>query len=300
MHKSEEAIAYFSKYFHKTSDCLSLEPVSEDNCTDKVVYGVEAECVDLMWEDNVLPLSWYQRQILGGKKKKRYMNRIERIRDMDVYSVSPRKLSKLLTAMDLLLLRKIRPSELVEYDGSKSEGCINIRHVMSKNTGLTNFVAYELSTGKNYKYFFKLLRHLERKRNYNSFYCIIRAFQMQKLDLRKLSVLSEYMEKSLSYFDMRQILDDLTAQEVFLICPLDIYIKDVEDSNRNKSNEIASMRFCRLVEILIKLQGQDVEIPVSHDHEHFLLHKFWCHLRQTPTSARKNVEGKYGGQFLLI
>lgn len=257
----------------------------------------EKKDAGFVWDGEILPHSWYQIQILDGRKKRRHLHKIELLRKMDIYHISPAKLSRLLTSIDQHVLRKIAPNELVEYDGAESEMCTSIRHVLSKNVGLTNFVAHELAAHGNYRYFFRVMRHLKRAGNYNSFYCLFKAFQMQKLSLKRLTALSRHMEESQCYFDMRHVLDSLTAQDAFLICPLDIYIKDVEDSNRNRSNEIASMRFCRLVEILIRLQAQDTEIRISHDEEHFLLERFWTHLQK---SISVEEESLCDGQFLLI
>lgn len=294
MQKSEEPATCLSKYIgERPSECLALgmEEKNEDR---------EEGDICLIWNKAIMPHSKYQRSLVKSGKKKRHLDRVEKLRDMDLYGISPRRLSKILTGIDLSILRRITPSELVEYDGSGDDRCVNIRHMKSKNTGLTNLVSQELCTRGRYKYFFRLLRHLERLRNYNSFYCVIKAFQMQKLDLKRLNALSSYMEKNSSYFDMRQILDELTMQEAFFICPLDIYIKDVEDSNRSRDSEIASMRFCRLVEILIKLQEQEMEVRISDDEEHFLLSKFWSHLQRGVVLVEGSERRRYDGQFLLI
>ncbi|CAD25559.2 hypothetical protein [Encephalitozoon cuniculi GB-M1] len=252
------------------------------------------------WNADILPRSWYQEQICSGRKEKRYISKARKAESRDIYHMTPRKLSKALTSIDLSILRKISPSELVDYDGPGNSRCRNIRHMRSKNTGLTNFISYELLRGRNYRYFFRLLRHLEKVGNYNSFYCVVKAFQMQRLDLKRLNTLSGYMEKSTSYFNMRQVLDDLAANEAFLICPMDVYIRDVEESNRTRNNEIASMRFCRLVEILIKLQNQTLDATISHADEHFLLSKFWHHIQKDSVSDRRPDARRHDGQFLLI
>ncbi|WEL38967.1 ras-specific guanine nucleotide-releasing factor [Encephalitozoon hellem] len=280
--------------------------VLESSCSDKLVVrefgdsGGEEIDIGVVWNRDILPHSWYQEQMLDRKKAKRYERKIRKAEARDIYHMTPKKLSKALTFIDLAILRRITPNELVDYDGLGSAECRNIRHMMSKNSGLTNFVSDELLRGQNYRYFFKLLKHLERIGNYNSFYCVVKAFQMQKLDLKRLNTLSGHMEKSASYFDMRQVLDDLTTSDTFLICPMDVYIKDVEESNRTRNNEVASMRFCRLVEILIKLQNQALDLDISHTDEHFLLSKFWHYFQRGSSSSRRVDAKRYDGQFLLI
>lgn len=278
----------------------------ESSCGDQLAVREFSNAYDegmdagVVWNRDILPHSWYQEQIFNRRKAKRYEHKIKKAEAKDIYRITPRKLSKALTFIDLSILRRITPNELVDYDGPGNTKCRNIRHMRSKNVGLTNFVSDELLRERNYRYFFKLLKHLERIGNYNSFYCIIKAFQMQKLDLKRLNTLSRHMEKSTSYFDMRQVLDDLTTANTFLICPMDVYIRDVEESNRTRNNEVASMRFCRLVEILIKLQGQALDVSISHVDEHFLFSKFWYYFQRGSSSSRKPDTKRYDGQFLLI
>ncbi|ADM11785.1 uncharacterized protein Eint_070210 [Encephalitozoon intestinalis ATCC 50506] len=281
--------------------------LSESSFGDKIIVRDQSNVCDEnmdiedVWSADILPHSWYQERILGNYKEgKRYADKMIKAEAKDIYRISPGKLSKALTSIDLSILRRITPNELVDYDGTGDIKCRNIRHMRSKNAGLTNFVSHELLKEGNYKYFFRVLKHLKKIGNYNSFYCVVRAFQMQKLDTKRLDTLSRHIEKSASYFDMRQVLDDLTTTDMFLICPMDVYIRDVEESNRTKNNEVASMRFCRLVEILIKLQGQASNVRISYANEHFLLSKFWYHLQKEMASDREFGIKRYEGQFLLI
>lgn len=260
--------------------------------------GCKGKCMGV-WSADILPHSWYQEQLSCRRRGKRYMEKIRKAEARDIYHISPRRLSRALTSLDLAILRRITPNELVEHDGAGSR-CRNIRHMRSKNAGLTSFVAQELARTGNYGYFFRVLRHLERAGNYNSFYCVVQALQMQRLDLKRLRMLSGHVERGTSYFDMRQVLDELTASEAFLICPMDVYIKDVEESNRTRNNEVASMRFCRLVEILIKLQNQALDEGISHSDEHFLLSRIWGHLQSGAAPPRQAGSKKHDGQFLLI
>jgi hypothetical protein len=257
----------------------------------------EERMPEYIWDKDTFPISWYQEQILNNGKAHKYKDKIERIRTIDLYHISPRRLAEMITAVDISLIRKIRPHELVDYDGTRDD-CINIIHVKAKNRGLTNFFANELAKTQNHKYFFRVLRHLERHRNYNSFHCLVGAFQAQNLDLKRLSILSEYMERIRTYFDMRHVLDDLALGDELFICPMDIYLKDVEDSNRNGDCEIASMRFCRLVEILIRIQNQKHDLKLSHGMEHFILEK--CYSVKHIERHEEESERDSRGQFLLV
>src|SRR6218665_824497 len=110
MQNSEEVTAYFSRYFsHVESEpmFLSSPHTEEEN-------GVESneaqEPGSRAWNDSVLPYSWYHKQaILNGKRM--YENKIKEAEQMDLYDISPKKLSKLLTSIDLSILGKIVPSE---------------------------------------------------------------------------------------------------------------------------------------------------------------------------------------------
>jgi len=298
MESYKDSIEYFLRYFEcAMPDDVSLGSLvlfSEENAREE-----ESEA-PVMWDEKDLPRTWYQVQFVDGSNKRKYIKRMAHAESMDVYHITPKRLSKALTSIDLQLLKKITPNDLVGYDGSEGSELNSIKQIRLKNEGLMNFVAHELSTKRNYDYFFKVLEYLEKIRNFNSIHCITRAFQMQKLDLKRLGKLSVYVKASLSYFDMRQVLDELTADDVFLVCPIDVYIKDVEESNKNRGSEVASMRFCRLVEILIRLQDQQHDVGISHRIEHFLFSKFWKYARKNSILYIQDDVMKYDGQFLLL
>jgi hypothetical protein len=260
---------------------------------------VEEREPEYVWDRGTFPISFYQEQILSNIRARKYKNRIERSRATDLYRITPRRLAEIITAIDVGIIRRIRPHELVDYDGTNSN-CTNIIHIKAKNRGLVNFVSNELAKNQNHGYFFRVLEHLERHRNYNSFHCLIRAFQAQKLDLKRLGTLSKYLERIRTYFDMRHVLDDLAEESELFICPMDVYLKDVEDSNRNSDCEIASMRFCRLVEILIKIQNQKYSFRLSHKKEHFILERCYEVALRHPESYEEEPERGGQGQFLLL
>ncbi|KHN69284.1 hypothetical protein M896_080180 [Ordospora colligata OC4] len=298
MESYKDSIEYFLSYF----ECAVPGDVSLGSLvvfSERHAHEDESE-EPVMWDEKDLPRTWYQMRFVDSVNKSKYIKKMAYAESMDVYHITPKKLSKALTSIDLQFLKKITPNDLVEYDGDDGNESSSIKQIRLKNEGLMNFVAHELSTRKNYNYFFKVLEHLEKIRNFNSIHCITRAFQMQKLDLKSLGKLSVYVKTSLSYFDMRQVLDELTADDMFLVCPIDVYIKDIEESNKNRGSEVASMRFCRLVEILIRLQTQEHDLRIPHITEHFLFTRFWKYARNNSVLYIQDDAMKYDGQFLLL
>lgn len=291
-----DLIDYYSNFFKYEQIKIDIENLNL-KCNDKKPV-VNNEEVVFLWDRLEFPNTWYQEKLMEGKKKNMYKNKIELSREIDLYQIKPKKLAKILTGIDFSIIMKIRPHELVEYDGTNCE-CVNLNHIKHKNIGLTNFVANELMLKENYIYFFRLLKHLKAMKNYNSFFCVIRAFQNQKLATKDLKNVSKFMKKTETYFDMRNVLDQLIAKNEMFIYPIDVYMKDVEDSNRSKS-EASCMRFCSLVEMLIKLQNGEEKIEIKHRYEHFILDRLYTFYKASPREFKKVIRKKYHTEFLLI
>ncbi|EOB14686.1 hypothetical protein NBO_18g0013 [Nosema bombycis CQ1] len=235
------------------------------------------------WSHTVLPDSFYLFNIKRGNKLEYYKYKACKSEESNLFDIKPRKLARLLTDLDILLIMKINPSELVDYDGVFRENeHLNLNYMKNKNRGLINFLSSLMKNSKTHRYLLKVMKHLKNLKNLNSLECFSKAFRNQRLKTEELSHLSAIEEDINTYFVLRQTVDCYHEKGFEFIYPFDLFLKDVEDSNLNINQEDASMRFCRLMEMLVGLQNnvytwgpdnekENIKKRFKHKYEHFLL-----------------------------
>ncbi|KAK6090008.1 hypothetical protein P3W45_001054 [Vairimorpha bombi] len=244
---------------------------SKDNILQKdetLINKSEISHLDNYWDISVLPYSYYLSKIRKGQNIRKYLYKASRAESLNILEISPRKMSLILTQIDLFLIRSIKPSDLLDSP-------LSISHMSNKNNGLTNFVSSLIVRKEYQRYFIKVLKHLKNLKNYNSQECITNAFLRHKLSYKILSAISTDFK---SYACIKKYVEH---HGDILIYPFDLFIKDIEDTNNNINNEDASMRFCRLVEMMVRLQNKqdgDMFKKIDKRKEHFLLYQIFINL----------------------
>lgn len=244
---------------------------SKDNILQKdetLINTSETSYLDHYWDISVLPYSYYLSKIRKGQNVRRYLYKASRAESLDLLKISPRKISLILTQIDLFLIRNVKPSDLLDSP-------LSISYMRNKNDGLMNFVSSLIKKKEYQRYFIKVLKHLKNLKNYNSQECITNAFLRHKLSYKVLSTISTDFK---SYACIKKYVE---YHGDILIYPFDLFIKDIEDTNNNVNNEDASMRFCRLVEMMVRLQNKhdgDLFKKIDKKKEHFLFYKFFSNL----------------------
>jgi len=209
------------------------------------------------WPLTCLPYSYYMFKMKTNPRL--FMYKASKAESMNILKISPRSLSKLLNNLDILLLQNVKPADLLTSQ---------LMYLRNKNRGLINFISHLLKEDKYHIYFLKTLKYLLRIKNFNSAECIEKAFLRHKLDqsiLNKLKKYSSIFKVNISY-------------EKVIIPQFDTILKDLEDSNNNKNHTEASLKFCKVVELLVAIQN--TKIKINKKKEHFLLYKIYEYLEE--------------------
>ncbi|EQB60949.1 hypothetical protein NAPIS_ORF01475 [Vairimorpha apis BRL 01] len=78
---------------------------------------------------------------------------------------------------------------------------------------------------------------------------------------------------------MRTIVDNMFNTEDTFLYPFNLFLKDLLDNYKNKDNEDAAFRYCRLFEMMVKLQNKcEGDEEIDHKVEHFVLRQLQCYL----------------------
>ncbi|KAK1347362.1 RasGEF domain-containing protein [Hamiltosporidium tvaerminnensis] len=262
----------------------------------------EASKITFLWSTDILPLSRYQIILKKGVNESKWKLKMEKICQRTIMDFKSNSLAKILTIIDFEMVKSIQPSELLFYDGSKeSESkCPTLSQLKSKNNCLKNYISYEISKNRNSIYkFLKISKKLLLLENYNSLNSILNGIRTHKLNSKELDSVSKVFDKCKTYFQIRQLLDICFQKKSFFIPPLEIILKDIEDSNRNKNSLIASKRFCKLIEFLILVQNQKFVKKINKKTEHFILNKMFVS-RFYSAKRKKICSKKYEGSYFLF
>eukprot|EP00866_Antonospora_locustae_P001963 jgi/Antlo1/1963/135 len=219
-------------------------------------------------------VSKYQKQCKRSATQK-IMHKMEVSEKMNLYHMCPQKLAKALTNLDLGLYRGICSIELVTYKGPKDDGgkCRTLLRLKSKNESLTSFVCEELNTFGNFRYFYKLASKLQKLRNYNSYDAVVsgmRTFPMNRTQHQKLT---DLMKRDGRGSDIYDIMRMHMMTKTFFVPPSGYMLRDIQESNLHSESELASMKFCKAVELLVYVQNLEPEFRVQSKYEHFVIHR---------------------------
>lgn len=202
------------------------------------------------WPEDFLPFTKYMKN-----QSQSDLEKIEKISKRDLGMVGSKKLVNVITSIDLMLIRSLTADDLISYNG---ESCtIPISHIQNKNKALKVWLSKEIPCRK----LFKMLKHAVSCKNYNLTEILVKSLQTKKLSGRKLG-------KVVYYKNM------LNSQDGGIF-PFDWLLRDCEDSNLNVSSEVASLRFCRIIEKLKQMKDIEYEFVIKEKHKQLLFSKFW-------------------------
>ncbi|KAG0440547.1 Bud site selection protein 5 [Dictyocoela muelleri] len=199
----------------------------------------------LKWDPSSFPISEYHDNDLKV---------LEKYSEFSIYNKLS-KSAKVLTLIDISILKKINSFELTRYG---KEDCVNINILINKNKKLKHFVAQEISKKeKRIDFFFRLAKKLKKMRNFNSMSCIIEGIRMSRLSNRNFKKISDLYESTSNYFVLRELVKICTESSEFIIPPMDIVLTDIAESNIISDSEVANMKFFKIISFFIRLQSQD-------------------------------------------
>lgn len=214
--------------------------VEESN--EKVEFSV--------WPEDFLPHTEYSK-----KKTQSNLEKMEKISKKDPSLISSKKLVNILTTIDLLLIRDINAEDLIQFDGKP--GSLSISHLQNKN----KFLIHWMKKTYTVKKILKMLKYSLSIKNYNLANLLIKTAQSQRLSSNKLNKIAHY----------QKFLDNQEGG----IFPFEWMLKDCEDSNLNLSSEIASLRFCRIIEKLKEMKNIQLDFNLKEKHKQLIFSTLW-------------------------
>lgn len=224
----------------------------------------------MVWPEEFLPYTKY----LENKSEKN-LEKIEMWMDTPL-NYKPKKFARIFTQIDLDLIRNVTAEDLVTFDGSSESK--SIQHIQNESKALITILSKEF----NVKQLFGILKYAELYKNYNLIHIAIKALQSKKLNEKSIQRMLYY----------KNILDSQEGG----IFPFAWILKDCEDSNLNVESEVASMRFCKIIERLKEMKNLTYEFQVREKYKQIIYSKMWTATNQVSKETsiyHKNLRNLY-------
>lgn len=244
------------------------------------IYGGEIKKVPitkqgLCWPEEFLPITKY-----FSNPSEKYLEMMESWKDDDLCSAKPEKLVKILTQIDLNLIKAVSATDLVKYEGSPSS--LALSHIIHKTSALQLLIKAKFTK----RMIFGMLKHALKYKNYNLIHTLIKSLQSMRLSGKKMDKIAYYK----SFLDKQE-------NGVF---PFDWMLQDCEDCNLNISSEVASLRFCKIIEKLKKMKELNYELKVSEKKIHIMYSHLWQITETNNSISYLNGKDADSNMFLIL
>lgn len=210
---------------------------------------------EIIWPKSALPPTKYT-----TARTPKAISRAEDILRMELKTLRPKELARLLHIVDILMVKAISAEDLIAYDGSNIPR--SIAHLRNKNTGVFNW----LSAEADFRYLERVMKAAVHYKNCNLLNLAIGAAQRQKLKKSHLKRLVFYRE--------------LIERTGSGILPFEGLLKDCADSNVNVMSEVASMRFCKIITYLEGIKRLEPPGNIRESRKQYVYGKAWAYLNQ--------------------
>lgn len=236
--------------------------------------------------------SSYQKKY-NNKKTTKLKMKMEKAEKLKFCNIKPKTLAKALTMFDINFLKAIHASELYYYG---KDNCPSINAWIKHNTTVQNMTIQNM----NPAYFIAVAEELKKLKNYNTMTTVITAVKNAKLSEQMFKQISSLIEYD-NYFKMREQIDNIGNES--MIVPIDLFLKDIEECNRNLDSEIASKRFIKQIDFFTCMQevNSEKEKRLQRKLEHFLVvNLFKCINIVVERKPEKLVKITHGSFFLFL
>lgn len=230
---------------------------------------------DLEWPIEFLPKTKY-----SLKTSESYLEIIEKWNKIDVTKMKNNKIVKILTKIDLDLIKAVTAEDLISFEGIPSS--IAVSHILNKNSSLQLFISTKFSKRR----IFSMLKYALKYQNYNLVYVLIKSLQSMKLSIKRI-------EKLVIYKDV------LEKQENGIF-PFEWMLQDCEDSNLNISSEVASLRFCKIVDKLKSMKNLTYDFAVSDRSIHIIYAALWKSVKTSNWIVTQEKSESDTNLFLIL
>ncbi|KAI5168610.1 hypothetical protein PAEPH01_0276 [Pancytospora epiphaga] len=251
---------------NKTNDIIEDLPSNDNSIVNTTTHPA--------WSTDILPATKYS--IADDMKS---LSKREELSKITIKNLKPGKLAMMIHCTDLLLIRNVSASDLVLYDGTYIPQSLS--YILNKNTGILNWLGANVDT----KYLFRMMTHAVLLKNYNLLHILIEASQRNKLDRKGLKKLMTY-----------KCMCDRIDGGVF---PFEWLLKDCADSNVNVASDIASMRFCKIVDCLKEMKEIVIPKNISEKQKYLVYANAWKYLHEN-VEKMEEFEGRFEKLYLLL
>lgn len=235
------------------SDIRRRNPENEQKISEREISSIMG-LDPVIWPDNFLPYTKYMKN-----KTNRNMEKIERWA-YEPLKLKTKKLVQILTQTDLDLIKILSAEDLISYDGNN--GSRAVQHIQNKGKALIVLFSTEFRA----RTLFKMLKHAIIYKNYNLIHLLVKALQTKSLSRQK-------VQKVLHY---KKLLDTVEGG----IFPLGWMLKDCEDSNLNIESEVASLRFCKIIDKLKEMKKLEFNFKVREKGKQIVYSRMWNIVRR--------------------
>lgn len=280
---------FLNKFLDTKPDDKKIQNIVETEINESNAEELRLEIKKLnfkvtIWSENEFILSHYQLKYNAGRHTHTYKMKMKESEELDLCNIKPKTLAKSLTLIDLNLMKKVRPIELLAFQTGKLGDCNNLDMIEKKNKYLAQLLTrYASNTAENRKfninYLINVAKYLIKFRNYLSLKILIVALKSQILDKKQREKLVKY-DEAIKWKACKRLLyerDDIkifkqTAD--FILLPYDFFLRCLHDSNVSPKSELASKTFNGVVDYITELQKFDPKCK-KHKIEHFLILKMF-------------------------
>lgn len=252
--------------------CLEKQmfPYKNTNTTSSNKFTQTTSISEESWDNSILPETQFSKsKTLSDKAKAEESKNLK---------LSIKKLVKVIHAVTLEMIKKLTANDLIHYDGNNCT--INIKHIINMNQGLQNY----LNT-LNYKDLKKIAKEAELEKDYNLIQMTVISMEGKQLTQKKLQEVIFYK--------------NLLEKQDRGILPLDWMLKDCIDSNLNVESEVASIRFCTIIEKLNEMQTLETTFNLKEKHKYFIFYTIFINLNNNTCNETK-ITNDYKYLYLVI
>ncbi len=182
------------------------------------------------------------------------------------------KIISILHSLTIELLREVNAKDLVQYDGYKKTQ--HVQYLLNFNNGIIKwFNTFEWSDIK------KLVKNAELCEDFNLINLLLSTMkQYQNLSSKRLEFILFY----------KKLMESVERKK---IVPLEWMLKDCADSNVNVDSEIASMRFCKIIDRLKEMKEIEIDYKLTEKYRHFAYHNIWQNSKNVTGGGGDEKEG---------
>lgn len=268
-------LKHLFKEYNCSLNSKQIKPITSEKKTENPVEIKLEIKQEPLWPEEFLPGTKY-----SVKTSENYLEMTEKWSKMTLVKEKSKKIVKILTKIDTILINAVKAEDLISYEGTSNS--IAISHILNMNSSLQMYI----STNFSKKKIFSMLKYALKYQNYNLIHILTKSLQSMKLSAHKI-------EKLIIFKDFLEKQNDG-------IFPFDWMLQDCEDSNLNITSEVASLRFCKIIDKLKSMKQIKYDFKVSEKNIHIMFSELWKTVKTSSGTTVYEETENDGNLFLVL